>query len=349
MNTLSHRLSSCLLAILFGATIAASPVWATGKAAPPQTKAKPPAAGPTGPSIRPVYQTNGAFYFCLADYPYPDGRKMTVALSAKNQMNIGLTIPEGHFRAGGKYDLLLSLDKEAGRKNRAEALDEETLLMQMGANPSFRKKLGAAGTLSVSANDRVLDFALPPMEPLLKGLQTCLEDKKNTRDEKAAEAEKLMPELLKALLVTAGFTDIRPLPTDHIPEKERPADYIWRTGNLMAGIRERLVPQDKTLSDMVGLHMQGLKKQCNGAFKAEIGKEKTVSGLHLRLAEASCTPKSEAEGRAVMVATVFYLTPKGSFAVFTHEAPSSLKDEALAARDKLAKALLDLAKEEEKN
>ncbi|MDD2325559.1 MAG: hypothetical protein PHW63_06125 [Alphaproteobacteria bacterium] len=342
------KYAQCLLTVLICTAAASSPALATGKTKEKHDSTAAPAAqAPASPSIRPVYQRDGSFYFCLADYPYQDGRKLTVALSSKNQMNIGLTIPQGHFRPGGKYDLLLSLDKADGRKNRAEALDEETLLLQMGTNPSFRKKLTAAQSLSVSANDHAMGFELPPMAPLMKGLQTCLEDKANTRDEKIAQAEKLMPELLKALLITAGFTDIRPLSTDHIPEKERPADYIWRTGNLMAGIRERLVPQDKTLSDMVGLHMQGLKKQCNGAFKAEVGKEKTVGGLHLRLAEASCTPKSEAEGKAVMVATIFYLTPKGSFTVFTHEAPSSFKDEALAARDKLAKALLDLAREEE--
>jgi len=324
--------------------LTASPSFAATKAKKPAPVAHTTKPAPSGPAARPVYETDGSFAFCIADQAYPDGKKLTVALSTQNQINIGVHIPKGGFEIGARYDLALTLDQAESRKVRAEALDEETLLLQMGTNPTFRKKLGAAKSLTVGSSNNTVPFDLPPMDRLLENLKTCTATKAGTKDEHAAKTERMMPELLKSLLVTAGFTDIVPLSMEKIPEGERPADFVWRTGSLMAGVRERMIPKDKTLSDIIGIHLQGLKTKCSGTYRAEIGREQIVEDLHLRVAEASCAPKTGAQDKAVMVAMVFYLTKAGVFTVFTHEGLIGQREDALAARDRLAKTLLALAK-----
>lgn len=314
----------------------------TPKSAQPQQTAKQ-ASGSSIPAARPVYEPDGSFGFCIADQTYPDDKKLTVAYSPENQINLGVYIPKGGFKIGSKYDLTLVLDEEEGRKVRAEALDEETLLLQMGSNPTFRKKFSAAKNMKVGSSVNMVPFALPPMDKMLEGLKKCIAEKAGTKNEQTAKLEHALPETLKSLLLTAGFTDIMPLLMDDIPRAERPADFMWRTGNLMAGVRERVAPEGKSLSELVGLHIKGLKEKCDGSFRAEIGREQTVQELRLRLVEASCTPKGESKDKAVMVAMVSYLTNKGVFTVFTHEGLIENKQEALAARDKLGKTLLSLA------
>ena len=317
---------------------------ASSYAAPDKSPpSKPPVKTESMASVRPVYELDGSFGFCIGDRTYEDGRKITIALSPQNQINLGFTIPGGGFKIGSKYDLSLSLDEQAGRSVRAGALDENTLLLQMGAAPAFKKKLEASKKASVGAGAKVVAFDLPPMQTLFKDLQACLKNSAGTKDERAAKAEQAMPDTLKALLVTAGFTDIVPLQMKDIPPEERPADFIWRTGHVMAGIRERQAPEGKTLTDLIGLHMQGLKNKCVGSYKAEVAREQTIQTLHLRLAQASCGPKTGSQDKAVTVALLFYLTKAGGFTVFTHEATEAYKTEALAARDKLAEGLISLA------
>jgi hypothetical protein len=295
-------------------------------------------------TARPVYEVDGRFGFCLTDHAYPDGRKITFAFSPQKQMNVGVTIPDGKFKIGSRYDLSLVLGNEPARKVRAEAIDEETLLLQMGSNPSFRKKLAASKVLQVGSPSNMITFDLPAMQTRLDDLQKCIKTKANTKNDRAAKANAAMPETLKGLLVTAGFNEITPLSMNDIPPDQRPADFLWRTGNVMGGVRERIIPQDKSLSDMIGLHMKGLKTHCPGKFMAQIGREKKIAELELRTAEASCTP-DQGKDIPLSVALVFYTTKNNVFTVFTFEGPAEQGAEAKTARDRLADTLLSLAKD----
>ena len=326
---------------LFSVVVAPHALAAKTKDTTPSPPSRPAKASSTA---RPVYETNGNFGFCLTDQTYPDGRKITFAYSPQKQVNVGVTIPQGGFKIGSRYDLSMTLAGESPRKVRAEALDEETLLLQMGSNPSFRKKLAASKSLQVGSPSNMVTFDLPPMQQRLDDLQKCVETKAASKDEQKAKSSSAMPETLKGLLITAGFDDILPLSMDHLPEEQRPADFLWKTGNVMGGVRERMVPSDKTLSDMIGLHVKGLKTHCPGKFNAQIGREKKVAELQLRSAEASCTPDT-ASDIPLSVAMVFYLTKNHVFTVFTFESPSEQSDEAKTARDRLANTLLSLAKE----
>jgi len=301
------------------------------------------AALTTKPSARPVFEPDGRFGFCLADHAYKDGRKISIALSPQDQMNIGFTLPGGRFEVGARYDLALALGEAAARKIRAQAIDADTVLLQMGTNAPFQKKLRASRKLTVGSPSKTVAFDLPDMGNALDSLRSCVRENKDKKDASAARIEAALPETLKALLVTAGFMDIVPMDMKGVPPDERPADFIWRTGHVLGGVRERKAPEGKSLSDLIGLYVNGLKSQCRHAFRATISREEKKGALILQPAVVSCTPKKKSEGEALTVALLFYLTPKGGFTVFTHEAQGAKGSEAIAASDRLAKTLADLA------
>jgi hypothetical protein len=337
----------------------------------------PPASAKETPDIRPVLKSNGDFGFCLAEHPYADGRKLTIALSPMDEINLGLVIPNAGFEAKKPYDLTITLKPAAEeaeaqdfvRAVRAMAMDENSLLFQMSTSAPFKKALKASNVLNVQAGGKSLDFALPAMPAALENLKACNKQHGHiTASSKAAEtqppktadtpspktanaADGNMPEALKALLFEAGVKDLTLLRTDKIPEDQRPADIVWKTGNLIGGLRERIVPADKTLDELIGLHLEGLKKKCSGEFKANIGREEEAYGLKMRAVNVECRMITASTGKndIIMGALLFYLTPARRFTFFTHETGANDKAAAITVRDGIRNVLIKLAKQNAKN
>ncbi len=299
----------------------------------------------TDPSIRPVFEPSGAFGFCLGEQAYADGRKLTLALSPKEEINIGVAILGAGFKKGARYDVALIVGEGKPRKIRTQALDETTLLLQMGGNAAFQNSLLEAKSLTIGAGKRTEVFSLPPMDKFLGTLKKCVAENENKAFPSAAEEENFPPKIL-ALLDSAGLGPVKPLSLADVPPEKRPADYVWQTGKVIGGIKERRAPKGEKLFDLIGLHMKGLEKECDGAFKASVEKERKAPGVVMRLAEASCGPKPPQQGETVTVALVLYLTDAGLFTVFTHEGAGAEKAEALTARNKVAKALIKLAEDD---
>jgi hypothetical protein len=306
----------------------------------------------------PIFEQNGGFGFCLAEQFADNGRSLAFALSPHGKINVGVMIPRAGFVAGNQYDLTLSLTqrdspvdgKSYKRAVRAVAIDANSLVLQMGKNKAFLRALTGANGLSVAAAGNNIHFELPPMDAVLEDLERCNRKNKGVVNPRAAEAEKVMPIALEALLIEAGLKNIAPLNLDDIPENQRPADHMWKTGHLMGGVRERLAPADKNLEELIGLYVQGLKSRCDGTFNAEVGRERTSGGLRLRPADVRCRMKMPDTGKeeTVIGAILFYLTPANKFAIFTHETQPAHKKEATAARDALRDTILRLAKEANK-
>ncbi|MDD5585640.1 MAG: hypothetical protein PHY92_01615 [Alphaproteobacteria bacterium] len=304
-----------------------------------------------------MFEPDGAFGFCLADHAYDDGRKLTAALSPSREINLGLTIPGGQFSTGKQYDLILSLDRAEmkevqvsrfERSVRAVAVDGNSLLLQMGNSRPFVKALTDSRNLSVSASGKTVAFALPPFAAVLGNLKDCNKENLGKTKRPTAAPGMEMPKALMVLLATAGFKDVTPLSMNNLPEDKRPSDHVWKTGELLGGVRERLAPKDKSLTELAGLHIDGLKKKCSGAFSASVGREEDYAGLKMRAAEASCHMKETGgkKSKDVVVALLFYLTAAGRFTVFTHEGLASSKAEAEAARDALKRTIIGLARED---
>ncbi len=338
-------------------------------------------AGAHALPIQAVTENDGTIAFCIAEKTFADGRALTVAHSPVGQINLGFTIPDAGFKPGGRYDLLLSLNAGAEQKVRAEALDTNALLIQMGANPAFRKSLAASSEAQIGTSAKKITFALPAMGELLIRLQACAEAKGEADvvvsptepealppapvpvasdpepDIKAAKAPQPsetppvpnkkveqpkaapLPERMTALLKKAGLGDAEPLSLSHMTPDKRPADHVWRLGEILGGVRERPVPGEKNLTDLIGLHMQGLRDKCAGKFKGEVARVQSTDKGRIQTAEAVCAPSEGMTGQAVYVEILFVLTPKNVFTIFTHEAPEPLKDQAIAARDNLAKVV----------
>ncbi len=334
--------------------------------APAQAATSP---SPSQPEIRPVYRKNGALRFCLADSLYTDGRKISFAYAPKDEINLGLTIPQGNFQKTRRYDLDFDLEGQSSRKVRAIALSNDTLLLEMGARSSFLKNLEQAPSLSVGSGSQKINFALPYMPPLLEALQLCAKGTLPTakaqetnqaetpsaaaapkpeatratpqqpQDEKEVQDGNLPPKL-RAFLESAGLEDVTAFPMDDVPQDKRVADFVWETGNVLGGIRKQTVPQGHNLSKLIGLHLKGLKKKCSGDFNAEIQKEQTAANALLRFVEASCAFEKEPSKPTVIVALVFSLTPERVFTVFTHEGLEKDKPAIISARNKIGKRLL---------
>lgn len=300
---------------------------------------------------RAIFNPDGSFAFCLAEKTYPDQRKLTMAMSPADEINLGLTVPKGNFKIGSRYDLTWQLDAGVKQSIQALGIEPEAILLQFGKDPTFLKSLTTAKTLNIGNGARQMNFALPSMPALVTALQKCSADNKGKTDTTMAKVEAAMPEALKALLVSAGVKDIAPLTMDNIPANERPADFVWKTGNLLGGVRERMMPKDKTLDDLIGSHIQGLKKQCSGSFKADLGRLEKIGGLALQPALVTCTgskPKTantKTPDHDVVVAVLFYLTAANRFTVFAHEGKPADRTEALRIRDGIAGALRNLATE----
>jgi len=78
-------------------------------------------------------------------------------------------------------------------------------------------------------------------------------------------------------------------------------------GSLIGGLRERVVPADKDLEELVGLHIDGLKKKCTGAFKTEIGREETVAGSSSGRSRSSVRLKAAEGEKSHAVVAAFCL------------------------------------------
>jgi hypothetical protein len=233
----------------------------------------------------------------------------------------------------------VSVGEKFKKKIRARAIDDSSVLLQMGTDKKFLGALTTGSGVNVSASGTEMSFPTPPMKKVMASLDRCIKENKSTVSKSAEAIESVMPETLKALLIASGLKEIAPLAMDDIPVPQRPADFVWKTGNLLGGVREREMPKGKSLSELAGLHVEGLKNKCAGEFKTEIGREESAPGLRLRTADAMC----KAKDRTIFVSMLFYISTNRVFTVFSHEGGKNDVKEAMAVRNSIKKTLMQLA------
>jgi len=127
---------------------------------------------PSPPLVRPIHQKDGTLRMCLAKSAYEDQRLFNLALTPQEEVQIALKIPKGNFIKRHHYDIDLTLDQEAPHRVRATAVSDETLLLEMGVNPSFKARLATAQTLSIGTDTNKVLFRLPEMGQNHSPLQT---------------------------------------------------------------------------------------------------------------------------------------------------------------------------------
>lgn len=296
--------------------------------------------------IRPVIGRDGKLAFCIAEQRHPGDRILTFGYSPKDNMYVSATIPKAGFKKKARYDFKLILDGGFNRKVRGVATSKDTVLVDMNARPAFKKALIGSSSLKLIAHKNTIAFDLSNMMRVISTLKKCIKyDPSKVPAKNAAPAQpsgSAFPRSLMKLLTDAGFKTVTPLSMENVPKDERPADYIWKTDEILGGVRSRKAPKDSTMTSLIGLHVKGLREKCKGKFSARIGRGEKVHGRDLRRATATCGPYEGKKGRAVSVALLFMLSQKGGFTVFTHEADIGKQDKALAVRDQLASFLLTL-------
>ncbi|MDD3287645.1 MAG: hypothetical protein PHX43_01380 [Alphaproteobacteria bacterium] len=275
----------------------------------------------------PVFGADGKFDFCAIEHDYPDKTGLTFAMNSANEINLGATIPNAGFIKNSNYNLKLGFDGADRKKIKALALRENTILLRMGADKSFVQKIETAKDLEIGGGGKTMSFSLASLHTAINSLNDCV---KNNKDKINPETTSL-PESIKDLLTSAGLKDIVPLSMSGIPEDERPADFAWRSGELLGGYRDIDVPADKDLTTLIGIHINGLKQKCHGSFKADVEKEIKASGMTMRTALASC----KTEKQPIVVSILYYLSSSHRLTIISHETASNNKKEALAIRDSL--------------
>jgi hypothetical protein len=319
------------------AALILSPAVADAKAA--KTK-----EAPAKPAVEEVKATpvpvNGRFGFCVLEFAFPDQRKLTLAMSPLHQINLGVMVPNGGFTKGATYDLTYGFDGKADHKIQGRGLNDNTVLLQLEVNPPFAKALSESKTLEVGGGGQTLSFPVTPLHRATDALSKCVAE--NAR--KKPEEESLPPSLAQ-LLAAAGMKDAKVLSLGNMPAEKRPADFLWRTGNLVGGLLEIAAPEKETLDSLTGLFTSGLKKKCEGTFTASVGKDKTMQDLTLRPAMVSCQKK---EGEGIAESLLFIFASTRHLTVFSFESDVTHQNEALAARDALQKVIESLPPEEGK-
>ncbi|MGE0109691.1 MAG: hypothetical protein AB7S81_08040 [Bdellovibrionales bacterium] len=341
---------------------------------------------PSAPLVRPIHQKDGTLRMCLAKSTYEDQRLFNLALTPQEEVQIALKIPQGHFIKRHHYDVDLTLDQAEPRRIRAIAVSDETLLLKMGVNPAFKAQLATTQTLSIGTDTNKVLFRLPEMAPVLAQLESCAQIKKEpTKTLSIAPPPSQEPVLaqepvrtqfappqpisvrqiepvrqtstepnyltsekaLAAFLQESGLPEVHMVPMGDIPQDQRVADYVWKTGGIMGGVQHKMAPVGTSIAKLAGLHLQGLRDKCQGTFRSSIGRAKVTANAQMRYAAARCAfPESRDKDvqtpPTVVVSLLFVLTKDGSFISFTHEGTTPYSDEIRRARNIIGTYLVRL-------
>jgi hypothetical protein len=312
-------------------------------------------ASPTEPfEVGMIRNEKGGFNYCLMRAKYDNGLTLTFALSPKNEMNVGVGVPDAGFQTSDKYEIMVDVDKAFHRGGAAVVAQPDLLIVPMGNDAKLFKALNKGSTLTLTSREDRSFFTLKGTSKGLQSLQKCVAAGVGKSKEPAAPATSsketkaeakttakgkpgTFPPALKKLLVDAGLKELQIVP---VPDPDKaPVDFAWRTEGLVGGMRERRVPEEATIEKMGDLIEKGYKGQCNGTFEAKNSEIETLPGIKLRTSNISC----QMAGRDAYVSLLYYITDTHLFTLFLHEGKAADKAKADGARDHLAERIRKLA------
>ncbi len=294
------------------------------------------------------------FNYCLMRAEFNNDLSLAIALSPKQEINLGIGVPKAGFTKDEKHQMNVSIGTAYAKDAVAIAANPELLLIPMHQDSALMDALRGGKMIALTGKEDSTKFALKNMPQALDGLKTCVDvgtgkkpmpqrpaEAPAGKDGKKAAAGKApqFPPSLKALLEKAGLKDLEIL-TINDPGRA-PVDFGWRTQGLFGGMRERPVPAEATMDKMTELMEGGYKKQCTGAFSITKGEIENYSGIQMRTLNVGCDMKEH----KAYIALFIYLTDNHLFTMFMHEGDDTNKDAANKARDQVANLLRQIAKE----
>lgn len=295
----------------------------------------------------------GEFSYCLMRAEFNNDLSFAIALSPKQEINLGIGVPKAGFTKEEKHQMKVSVGSYS-KDAVAIAANPELLLIPMHEDKPLMDALRTGKVIALTGKEDATKFGLKNMDKALAGLQECVDvgtGKKPMPKEAAAPAGKgaaadakggkkpVFPPSLKALLQKAGLKDLEIV--DITDPKKAPVDFGWKTNGLFGGMRERPVPAEATIEKMTELMEGGYKKQCTGAFTSTKGEIENYPGIQMRTMNVGCDMKEH----NAYVALFIYLTDNHLFTMFMHEGDGANKESANKARDQVANLLRAIAKE----
>lgn len=300
-----------------------------------------------------IKDDKGAFGYCLMRGVFNNDLSLAVALSPKQELNLGVGVPKAGFAKDEKHQMIVSIDKLFKKGAVAVAAEPELLIMPMGNDKNLVTSLRKGKVLVLAGREDEARFSLSKISKALDGLKQCVDVgtgkiKPSEAKTDAPAADKKgkqgkagqFPQGLKDMLVKAGLSDLEIVPIKD-PSKA-PVDFAWRTAGVFGGMRERKVPEEATIEKMTDILEKGYKGQCNGTFENKLGEIEDIGGIKMRKADISCQMKEQ----HAYVSLFFYLTDTKIFSFFMHETNAEGKEKANGARDKIAAFIRELAKQE---
>lgn len=298
-----------------------------------------------------IKDDKGAFGYCLMRGVFNNDLSLAVALSPKQELNLGVGVPKAGFAKDEKHQMLVSIDKLFKKGAAAVAAEPELLIMPMGNDKNLVTALRKGKVLVLAGREDEARFSLSKISKALDGLKQCVdvgtgkikpsEAKADAGDKKGKQGKTgSFPQGLKDMLMKAGLSDLEVVPIKD-PSKA-PVDFAWRTAGVFGGMRERKVPEEATIEKMTEILEKGYKGQCNGTFENTLGEIEDIGGIKMRKASISCQMKEQ----HAYVSLFFYLTDTKIFSFFMHETNAEGKEKANTARDKIAAFIRELAKQE---
>lgn len=296
----------------------------------------------------------GEFSYCLMRAEFNNDLSFAVALSPKQEINLGIGVPKAGFTKEEKHQMKVTVGSYS-KDTVAVAANPELLLIPMHEDKPLMDALRSGKVITLTGKEDATKFSLKNADKALAGLQECVDVStgkkpmpkqaaagKGAADDAAASkgGKKLVfPPSLKALLVKAGLKDLEIV--EITDPKKAPVDFGWKTNGLFGGMRERPVPADASIEKMTELMKGGYKKQCTGSFTSTKGEVENYPGIQMRTMNVGCDMKEH----NAYVALFIYLTDNHLFTMFMHEGDGANKENANKTRDQVANLLRSIAKE----
>lgn len=340
MTYSSRRLAARRLiaaAVLFGL----SP-FAAAHAAEPARLATLTGAWKGGPA-----REGGADY-CVQEARFSSGHLLMVGRTKAGEVNIALGIPGGGLPVGERWKVNVVVDGANPRERVAVAAAKGLLVVGMGFDNEFYDRLKKGKTLNLKSSADDIGFQLSGTAKALGELEKCAAALPASSGQAASGVPGAgaapFPETLSAILGAAGLREVQTLVFPDTPPEKRPADYAWRVGKVLGGVRERNVAPGTDFAETTENYAKALKDRCKGAGVVALGEIERHPGVAVRSGAVDC--EGEGGKGAVHVSLVSYLSDVGLFAVFFHEAAPANKAEADDVRDRLAEVFRKVARQE---
>jgi hypothetical protein len=335
--TFSSRRLAVAAAVLFGL----SP-FAAAHAAEPARLATLTGAWKGGPA-----KEGGADY-CVQEARFSSGHLLMIGRTKAGEVNIALGIPGGGLPVGERWKVNVVVDGANPRERVATAAAKGLLVVGMGFDNEFYDRLKKGKTLNLKSSADDIGFQLSGTAKALGELEKCAAGLPASSGQAASGVPGAgatpFPETLSAILGAAGLREVQTLVFPDTPPEKRPADYAWRVGKVLGGVRERNVAPGTDFAETTENYAKALKDRCKGAGVVALGEIERLPGVAVRSGAVDC--EGEGGKGAVHVSLVSYLSDAGLFAVFFHEAVPANKAEADDVRDRLAEVFRKVARQE---